>query len=132
MKLWWHKFSAWFRKLTQRRHLESELADELAFHLEMQEATYQEQGLSQKEAQRKARRELGHMDRVKESSRDQRRFGLFEDSLRNLRQAMRSLRLLRRFYRSGDPHSRPQHRDDRPHPDVLQRHPRKRSALAAI
>ncbi len=91
MKLWWHKISAWFRKLARRGNLESELNDELLFHQEMLESSYRDQGLNPREAHRRARRELGHIDRIKEASRDQRRFGFFEDTWRDIKQAVRSL-----------------------------------------
>lgn len=82
----------WFSRLLRRRRLETELDEELRFHLEMQAEANRAAGMSADEALRAARRQFGHVDSVKESCRDQRHLGRIEDTWRDLRQAARSLR----------------------------------------
>ena len=56
------------RTLFRRRAAESELDDELRFHLEKQVAKHVNSGMSEAEALRCARLELGGLDQVKETS----------------------------------------------------------------
>lgn len=79
------------RSLRRRRELESGLDEEIRFHLERQTEKNLRNGQAPKEAHRQALIKFGGVDRTRESTRDQLRFGLIEDVLRDLRHGGRAL-----------------------------------------
>ena len=83
----WHRA----RALLRRSAVERDLDDELQAHVEHQTRKYLEQGLTHEEAARRVRLEFGGLDQVKEECRDARGIGLVEESVRNLRHAIRAL-----------------------------------------
>jgi putative ABC transport system permease protein len=60
----------WFRKLIERRRIDAEARDEIAFHLEMETQRGIEAGLSPADARRRAQRDLGSALATRESVRD--------------------------------------------------------------
>src|SRR4029453_7454376 len=84
----WYRLRAIFR----RRSVERELDDELRFHVERITQKYVRRGHSPGEAARLASLEVGGVEQVKEQCRDARGVGLWEQTARNLRLALRSLR----------------------------------------
>ncbi len=50
---------SWFRSMTGRRRLESEMEEEMRFHLEARAADLKRDGLGEQEAMRRARVEFG-------------------------------------------------------------------------
>jgi len=60
------------RALIQPKRSDGELSDELSFHLAMETQDNLSRGMSQAEAERRARLELGGVQRLKEDLRDQR------------------------------------------------------------
>jgi putative ABC transport system permease protein len=76
----------------RRRKIEAELSEEMRTHLEMQTEANIAAGMSPEEARGAALREFGGVDQVKESWRDERSLPWLEDSLRDLRFAVRALR----------------------------------------
>jgi predicted permease len=80
------------RSLLSRNRLERDLAAELQAHLEMQEAANRAAGMSSQEAHYAARRQFGHLDGIKETVRDQRRWVWLEQLAKDFRFAARSLR----------------------------------------
>jgi putative ABC transport system permease protein len=75
-----------------RRHAaESELDDELRFHLERQIAKYLKAGMSEREATRRARLEFGGIDQVKDECRDARGISFIETLEQDVRYAARTL-----------------------------------------
>lgn len=72
--------------------LESGLDEEIRFHLEQQTEKLRRAGLSPEEARRQALLKFGGTVRVKESTRDEIRPALLEDSVRDLRHGFRVLR----------------------------------------
>jgi hypothetical protein len=64
---------------------ERDLNRELDFHLEQQIRDYIAGGMTQEEAERKARIQFGGLDRVKEACREARWSTLFETSAQDLR-----------------------------------------------
>jgi predicted permease len=80
------------RKLTRRRRLEREMAEELAHHLQVRAEDLVRAGASPAEALRQARVEFGGVERYKEDLRDTRHFGLIEDFARDVRIACRNFR----------------------------------------
>ena len=80
------------RTLFGRRRDESDVRDELEFHLAMQVRANREQGMTDQEAQRRARAALGGFTQTKELARDVRPLQWLARSARDLRYTLRSLR----------------------------------------
>lgn len=87
LKSLWIGLRGFFR----RAQAESDLDDELHFHLEMEIANNVSQGMSQREAERVARVAMGGVDQTKEASRDALGLRFIADILRDFRLAVRSL-----------------------------------------
>ena len=86
---------AWLRKLKalfQRRRLDAELDEELAFHIEMRKRKFVEQGMSPAEATRAARLQFGNVTLTREDSRQFWGFRWLDELGQDLRFAFRSFR----------------------------------------
>lgn len=84
----WFRLRSLFRpNLQKARHDE-----ELRFHLEQQVAKYVNSGMSQDEAERRARMQFGSVDRVQEECWNARGVSLLESFLQDVRYAVRTLR----------------------------------------
>jgi putative ABC transport system permease protein len=83
---------AWVRSIARRRTLESGLDEEMRFHVDQQTEKLRRAGLSPDEARRQALIKFGGLEGVKESTRDEIRPALLEDSLRDIRHGVRMLR----------------------------------------
>ena len=92
MMAWLKKTGRGFRALVSNRAVESELDDELEFHLDMLRRQFEERGMDPKEALRAARREFGGVDQVKETIRGRRSFHWLDDLRRDAALALRSVR----------------------------------------
>src|SRR5262245_42514694 len=79
------------RSLKNRSEMENEMTEEIRFHVEARASDLMRQGVSESEAQRRARVEVGSSEKYKEESRSA--WGLrFVDELRaDLRYAVRQL-----------------------------------------
>ena len=77
--------------LLLRRREERELAEELRFHLAMEAESRRAAGTPAAEAERQSRIALGGVERTSEEVRDARGTRVFEDSLRDVSYAMRTL-----------------------------------------
>lgn len=84
----WRQMRALFRC----GRVESELDDELRFHLERQVEKYVQAGLSREEATRRARVEFGGVELTKEECRDARGTSFIDNLSRDLRFGVRMLR----------------------------------------
>jgi predicted permease len=80
------------RALLFRRRVESELQEELEFHIEMQTRKNRSRGATDDDAARQARAKFGSAARVAEECRDERRVNLVENLLQDMRQAIRMMR----------------------------------------
>jgi predicted permease len=92
--------SAFFRKLrwlTQRDRKETDLREELAFHLEEEAQQRQAEGLAEADARRMARRELGNLTLVQESTRAMWGWTILEQLGQDLRYAVRTMAANRLF-----------------------------------
>jgi putative ABC transport system permease protein len=89
---WLYTIPLRFRSIFRRDQLEHELDAELRCHLEMKTQHYLAQGLSDDDARRAALRDMDGLELRKEQCRDARRLNLFDNFLRDLRHAARSLR----------------------------------------
>jgi hypothetical protein len=72
--------------------MEKEMETGLRFHLETRAEHLMQEGVSRAEAMRRARMELGGMDRAKEECRGARGVGFAESALQDLRFGLRMLR----------------------------------------
>src|SRR5688572_20332591 len=82
----------WLRSIARGRTLARGLDDEIRFHIDQQTEKLQRAGMNPDEARRQALRRFGGLDRARESTRDEIRPALLEDSLRDLRHGARVLR----------------------------------------
>jgi hypothetical protein len=82
----------WIGRLLDRRRLEGELRKELEYHVQRQMDEYQDAGLTEAEARRKARLEFGGKEQVSEACRDTRGTRWLESIFEDLRFSQRILR----------------------------------------
>src|SRR5579859_702643 len=80
------------RAFLRRKSVETELDDELRFHLERQVEKYMQSGLSREEAKRRAQVEFGGVERAKEECRDARGVHFVDGLMQDLRYGLRMLR----------------------------------------
>jgi predicted permease len=89
---WYHEIGSSLGAIVRRRHQDTEMAEEMRFHLEMEVRRNVEAGMTETEARRRARRDFGGVERHKDDVRDERGASTFFDALSDLRFALRSLR----------------------------------------
>jgi putative ABC transport system permease protein len=89
--------TGWLRRLFRKRLTEKRLDAELRFHLEQRICDFIASGMSPEEARRRANLAFGGLEQVKQDCRDARMENHFEDFLRDLQYAFRSLLKDRRF-----------------------------------
>ena len=80
-----------FRALFFKSRMESELDEELRFHLEREIEQNMARGMSPEEARRAALRSFGGVERAKEESRDGRGIRFLEEGWEDLRHGARML-----------------------------------------
>lgn len=80
------------RLFLRRKEVAGEMDDEMAFHILQYQDDLVRSGVSQAEAERRARREFGNLARMKEDCRDAGGFSLFDELVRNVNYALRQLR----------------------------------------
>lgn len=80
------------QRLFQRKQLDSQLDEELTFHLEMRERRNRESGMSSGEARSAAMKRFGNRLRMEERCREARGFSTLETAARDMRQSLRVLR----------------------------------------
>ena len=85
-------FRMLFAGLFQRSRVESEMAQEMRFHLESRAADLRRRGLTSAESERQARLEFGGVEAYKESCREATGVRLFDELRGDLRYAFRTLR----------------------------------------
>src|SRR5260370_167955 len=86
MKMW-----AKVKALFERKKLERDLEDELAFHLAMREAKNRERGIDGQEARYAERRHFGNVMRIKDACQEAWSFVSLETTWRDLRYGARAL-----------------------------------------
>ncbi len=89
---WWFTARLRLRSIFRRNRVESELDEELQFHLENKIQEGIAEGLSAEEARYRALRAMGGLDQKKEEMRDARRVHWLTDFVDDVRYAVRSLR----------------------------------------
>src|SRR6266705_5430248 len=89
---WLYTIPLRLRSLFRWAQADQELDDELREHLERKTEEYVAQGMTQEEAHRRARLELGGIEQTKEKCRDARRVNWIQDFVQDLRFGLRILR----------------------------------------
>src|SRR5436305_14041318 len=79
------------RSLFRWAQADQQLDDELRDHLERKTEEYMAQGMTQEEAHRRARIDLGGIEQTKEKCRDARRVNWIQDFVQDLRYGVRML-----------------------------------------
>jgi predicted permease len=92
MEHWWFTAKLRLRSLFRRRRVESELDEELQFHLERKIEEGIAEGLSPEEARYRALRAMGGLEQRKEEARDTWRMHWLTDFVDDVQYAIRSLR----------------------------------------
>lgn len=80
------------RALFCREKLDADMAEEIRAHVELQTRANLTAGMSPEEARGAAQRQFGHMDGIKETARDVRRFRWLEDMIQDVGYGWRQLR----------------------------------------
>src|SRR5213083_519365 len=89
---WLYTIPLRLRSLFRWAQADQELDDELREHLERKTEEYVAQGMTQEEAHRRVRLELGGIEQTKEKCRDARRVNWIQDFVQDLRFGLRILR----------------------------------------
>jgi putative ABC transport system permease protein len=84
----WRRLVRWRRRAALTR----ELSEELQAHLDLLVRDYEHAGMARPEAEAAARRQLGNLGRIRESSRDHWGFPVIDAALQDLRYSLRGLR----------------------------------------
>ena len=94
---WLYTIPLRLRSLFRWAQADQEVDDELRDHLERKIQEYVAQGMTQEEAHRRARLELGGIEQTKEKCRDARHVTWIQDVIQDLRHALRRLRMAPAF-----------------------------------
>jgi len=86
------RLKSWLRAITHRNRVESQMEDEILFHLEARAADLTQQGLSPREAMRRARIEFGAIPTHKDAMRHSLNLRWGDDLRADLNYAARTLR----------------------------------------
>src|SRR5438067_6531306 len=89
---WLYTIPLRLRSLFRWAQADQELDDELRDHLERKTEEYVARGMTQKEAHRRARLDLGGIEQTKERCRDTRRVNWIQDFVQDLCYGLRMLR----------------------------------------
>src|SRR5438094_2183143 len=89
---WLYTIPLRLRSLFRWAQADQEVDDELRDHLERKTEEYVAQGMTQEEAHRRARLDLGGIEQTKERCRDTRRINWIQDFVQDLRFGLRVLR----------------------------------------
>ena len=90
---WIYTIPLRLRSLFRRRRVEQELDEELEYHLQRKMEVNLSTGMTSEEARRAAKLDFGGVERRKEECRDTRRMNWLQDTMQDLRYAVRALRL---------------------------------------
>src|SRR6185295_8816607 len=88
----WSDIRYRMRALLRRNAVESELDEELRFHIERETGKHEAAGVPRDEAARLARVAFGGVERAKDESRDARGVQWLESAMQDLRYSIRTLR----------------------------------------
>ena len=94
---WIYAIPARLKTIVHTRRVNKDLDDELAFHVAMQTRANTRDGMTEAEAYRRARLEIGGVEQVKERSRDVLPLRWARDAMQDVRYGLRGLRKSPRF-----------------------------------
>jgi predicted permease len=94
---WTYAIPARLKAIVRSRQAEKDLDDELAFHVAMETHVNARDGMTEAEAHRRARLEIGGVEQVKERSRDVLPLRWARDAMQDVRYGLRGLRKSPRF-----------------------------------
>src|SRR5205807_903345 len=94
---WLYTIPLRLRSLFRWEQADQELEDELRDHLKRKTEEYVAQGMTQEDAHRRARLDLGGIEQTKEKCRDARGVNWIQDLIQDLRYALRRLRMAPAF-----------------------------------
>jgi predicted permease len=86
------RFRSWLQATLRRSRMESDMRDELHFHIEAYAEDLVRSGVPHQEAMRRAKLEFGAAERVKEECREARGVHFIETLFRDIRYGLRALR----------------------------------------
>ena len=89
---WLYTIPLRLRSLFRGAQADQELDDELRDHLDLKTVQYVAQGMTQEEARRRARLDLGGIEQTKEECRETRRVNWIQDLIQDLHFGLRTLR----------------------------------------
>src|SRR5207248_5594899 len=89
---WLYTIPLRLRSLFRWAQTDQELDEELRDHLDRKTEEYVAQGMTQEEAHRRVRLDLGGIEQTKEKCRDARRVNWIQDFIQDLRYGLRILR----------------------------------------
>src|SRR6059058_1742062 len=89
---WLYTIPLRLRSLFRWAQADQEVDDELRDHLERKTEEYVAQGMTQEDAHRRARLDLGGIEQTKEKCRDARRVNWIQDFVQDLHYGLRMLR----------------------------------------
>src|SRR5688572_19447914 len=87
-----HKIVALTRSLFRSRRIDTDLAEEMRFHVEREIVANIDAGMSPRAARRAAQMKFGGVDRMHETARDERPGAVMRELVRDLRHGVRLLR----------------------------------------
>ena len=88
----WSRFLSWLQATLRRSRMESDMNEELHFHIEAYAQDLVRSGVPLQEAMRRAKLEFGGAERVKEECREARGVHFLETLFRDIRYGLRALR----------------------------------------
>ena len=88
----WNRLRSWTRSALRRPRMESEVSDELRFHIETYAEDLVHRGIPREEALRRAKAEFGAVERIKEEGREARGLNILDQFSQDLRFGLRMLR----------------------------------------
>src|SRR5262249_14957426 len=94
----WSDLMHRLRSLFRRKTVETELDEEVRFHIENQAEKHLRSGMNRDEAERRARFEFGGVDQMKEECRDARGTSSLETVIQDLRYSVRVFRRSKLFF----------------------------------
>ena len=89
--MFWSRLRSWLETALRRSRMESDMDEELRFHMEAFSEDLVRSGMAPKEALRRARMEFGGVERVKEEGREARGVNLVESLVQDIRFGLRML-----------------------------------------
>ncbi|MEJ7607335.1 MAG: permease prefix domain 1-containing protein [Bryobacteraceae bacterium] len=86
------RLKALIQSLLRRKHLDTDMDEEMRFHIDQYQSDLVSDGVPEGEASRRARLEFGNVSLTKENGREAKGLAMFDEFVRNVTYAFRQLR----------------------------------------